>query len=409
MNSIELNDFFSSHKYDIRNTHNGCWIDQKCTMDVICFVSSQIISYLEAGGREPFTKDDIWKYRGAVDQVQMEFTKPDPLAEPSHDEYNKFYRQTMKMLSAAGVLSESGRNRIEFSIVSRELLDYIASKDVNALLFLCGYIEKTLRDSGAWQPFANFFEKQDKQAFRVVKGAFALFERSNTPKNTDTEANRIFAKVLNPLAFRRNAHGTVKGNLSVNVITKSDIIYNRPNWRDQRMGKDKNVARREYAPIVEYDARVEQSIKSAMNEVRKFNNANHDGCSEVMEWTRDPANAAHHMFPKGQWKEIAAYRENLIMLTAAQHMGNAHPNGKTTAIDLDYQYKCLVSKLRRIKNYSSRENPEVSRFYNLGRFAYVLDTGLETDYFETLPCLDFEPIENGLELFYPNHSEMVIQ
>ena len=88
MNSADLDAFFACHEYDLRNTHNGCWIDQKCTMDVVCFVASQIIDYLESGGTEPFTNNDIWKYQGAVDQVQMEFTKPNPLSKDMVDEYN---------------------------------------------------------------------------------------------------------------------------------------------------------------------------------------------------------------------------------------------------------------------------------------------------------------------------------
>ncbi|WP_288484875.1 hypothetical protein [uncultured Slackia sp.] len=410
MNSTDLTAFFDDHNYDIRSTHNGCWIDQKCTMDVVCFVAGQIVDYLEDGGDEPFTKDDIWKYQGAIDQVQMEFTKPDPLAEQAHDEYNKFYRQTMKMLSAAGVLNESGKKRIQFSVVSQEMLEYIAKKDVNALLFLCGYIEKTLKDSGIWHPFSVFFEKQDGASFGDLKNAFAFFEIANTPKNTATEVNRIFTKVINPLAFRRNMHGTIRGKLSANVITKSDIIYNRPNWRDEFLGKDKNVARRQFVRDARYDYKSEKAIAKAMEEVRKLNTTYRNGRSEVLDWDAySPANAAHHMFPKGQRKEIASYRENLIMLTASQHMGSAHPNGKTTMVDLDYQYRCLVSKLRRMKEYSDSADYEVSHFYDLERFAFVLDVGLDTDYFKTLPVLDFSPIENGLDLFYPDHPAMVVK
>lgn len=409
MNSADLDAFFACHEYDLRNTRNGCWIDQKCTMDVVCFVANQVIDYLESGGTEPFTNNDIWKYQGAVDQVQMEFTKPNPLSKDMVDEYNKFYRQIMKMLAAAGVLNETGKNPIYFTVASYDVLDYISRKDVNALLFLCGYIEKTLKDSCAWKPFRLFFEEQDKASYMRLKNAFASFEIANTPKGTPREANRIFAKVVNPLAFRRNMHGTIRGRLSPNVITKNDIIYNRPNWRDVNNGKDKNIARSQFIPLVEYDGRNEQAIAKAMAEVRNLNTAYRDGRSEVLDWNAtDIANAAHHMFPKSQKKEIASYRENLIMLTAAQHMGSAHQNGKTSTIDLDYQYKCLVSKLRRIQEYSVNSNPEVAHFYSLERFASVLDIGLETDYFKTLPFLDFAPIESGLDLFYPDHPKMNI-
>ena len=39
MDDATIQEFLDEHDYDIRKTHNGRWIDQKCTMDVVCLVS----------------------------------------------------------------------------------------------------------------------------------------------------------------------------------------------------------------------------------------------------------------------------------------------------------------------------------------------------------------------------------
>lgn len=42
MDNTTIQKFLDEHDYDIRKTHNGRWIDQKCTMDVVCLVSDCI-------------------------------------------------------------------------------------------------------------------------------------------------------------------------------------------------------------------------------------------------------------------------------------------------------------------------------------------------------------------------------
>ena len=43
MDNTTIQKFLDEHDYDIRKTHNGRWIDQKCTMDVVCLVSDCIV------------------------------------------------------------------------------------------------------------------------------------------------------------------------------------------------------------------------------------------------------------------------------------------------------------------------------------------------------------------------------
>lgn len=85
------------------------------------------------------------------------FGKPDPTTDSVIDEYNKFFRQPMKMLAAAGVLKEEKKGiTIYFSVENRDMLEHIALRERNAFDFMCLYIEKVLKDSGMWDPFASF-------------------------------------------------------------------------------------------------------------------------------------------------------------------------------------------------------------------------------------------------------------
>ena len=158
--------FINEHNYDVRRTGNGRWIDQKCALDSVCFVADCIVDYIQNGGKQPFQSPDIWRREYSITNVQHLFGKPDPLTRTTLDEYNKFYRQPMKMLAAAGVLREDGKvkNTIQFSVEKMEVLEYIAMRERNSFDFLCLYIEKTLRDSGLWDAFETFFDEQTRIA-----------------------------------------------------------------------------------------------------------------------------------------------------------------------------------------------------------------------------------------------------
>ena len=67
--------------------------------------------------------------------MQIYFGKPDPFAKEAIDEYNKFFRQPMKMLAFAGILKNNGgtNNRIDFSVQNRDLLAFVASNDFTEL------------------------------------------------------------------------------------------------------------------------------------------------------------------------------------------------------------------------------------------------------------------------------------
>ena len=398
-----LEQFLNAHDFDIRKSRNGRWIDQKCTMDELCFVADCVVVYLQEGGKQPFQSPDIWHTDYAIENVQKLFSKPDPTDKSTMDEYNKFFRQPLKMLAAAGVLREDGKknNTIQFSVENEAVLDYLSLRERNCFDFLCSYITKTLKDSGLWDAFESFFDEQTKEQYNNVKEKFRQFCWNYTPINNQAEPNRIFTKVLNPLAVLFKKKGTVGGALSKKIITLEDIKYNRTNFRDK--DKDKNVSRQQalVADKVQEDI-YDYNVEKAKRRLRKFNDKFNNARSEILDSMAigQQATHMHHIFPKHEFPVIADYVENLIALTAGQHLQKAHPAGNTQIIDRDYQYLCLISKTESIRKNLVDGIGEP--LYDFFLFMYVLDTGLRTDFFEALPENDFVQVASGIDINFPN-------
>lgn len=398
-----LIEFMSEYDYDIRKSGNGRWIDQKCALDAVCFVADCIIDYLSNGGKQPFQSPDIWHTEYAIKNVQDLFCKPNPTLKTTLDEYNKFFRQPMKMLAAAGVLKEEGvvRNTIQFRVENMDVLEHIALRERNSFEFLCLYIEKTLKESGLWDSFATFYDEQSKEALQEVKSRFSNFCITYTPINTKVEANRIFSKVLNPLACKYHKKGIIKGHLSQSIITYDKIMYNQTNWRDDAIGKDKNISRGDYIQVPKNTNMYQYRVSRAMKYLRQFNDKYNSGKSEILDRfsVGETATHMHHIFPKNEYKEIADYIENLIALTSGQHLQAAHPNGNTRIIDKSYQYICLIAKTESIRKNIMSNQGEPS-IYSFEAFMHVLDVGLKTDYFGALPFGDFNSVLTGIEFNY---------
>lgn len=398
-----LEQFLNAHDYDIRKSHNGRWIDQKCTMDELCFVADCVVVYLQEGGKQPFQSPDIWHTDYAIENVQKLFSKPDPTDKSTMDEYNKFFRQPLKMLAAAGVLREDGKknNTIQFGVENEPVLDYLSLRERNCFDFLCSYIRKTLQDSGLWDAFESFFDEQTKEQYQNVKETFRRFCWDYTPINNSKEPNRIFTKVLNPLAVLYKKRGTIRGSISGNIITLEDIKYNRTNFRDK--DKDKNVSRQhaQLADKVQEDL-YDYNVEKAKRRLRMFNDKFNSGKSEYTDALSigQQATHMHHIFPKNEFPKIASYIENLIALTSGQHLQKAHPAGNTQKIDHQYQYVLLISKTESIRKNIMEHFGEP--LYDFDDFMVVLDTGLNTDYFEALPKNDFNKVVMGIEVNFPN-------
>lgn len=396
-----LNKFIDEHNYDIRQSRNGRWIDQKCTMDELCFVADCVVVYLQDNGINEFSAPDIWRTNYASENVQKLFCKPDPNDPRAKDEYNKFFREPLKMLSAAGVLSERKQgSTILFTVVNQAVLEYLSMRERNCLDFLTSYIEKTLKDSGLWDAFDSFFDEQTPEQFRALKRQFRKFCFDNTPIQNDAEAYRIFAKVLNPLSVIYKKYGSVKGRLSKRIITLEDLKYNRLNFRDKN--KNKNVSRQQAAsaPQVQ-EPRQSYNVEKAKRRLRMYNVRKNGGNSEVIDELSitEKATHIHHIFPKKEFPTIAAYVENLIALTAGQHLQKAHPNGNTNNINKEFQKICLLNKTKHIQENLAEKDDDV--FYDFSIFMFVLDTGLNTNYFGEIPENDFKMVVEGIKINFP--------
>jgi hypothetical protein len=404
MDNETIQQFLDMHDYDIRKTHNGRWIDQKCTMDVVCLVSDCIVEYTSKRGNNSFTVKDIWLNDYTVENVQQIFSKPNPTDKASN-EYDKYFGQPIKLLDAAGILkSEKGSHGYIYSIANHEILEYISFREKNCYNFLCLYIEKVLKDSGIYNLFDYFFRLQDKNSFHELKEGYTKFTTQNTPINGATECGRIFAKVLNPLAYKYKKHGTVRGNISKDIITQDVLLYNQRNWRDIKSEKPKDVTRGEHeinVLKVDENHMTTYRINRAKKNLRRFNDKYRNGKTEVYDerHNMDKATQIHHIFPANEFPNIADYVENLIALTPTQHFSYAHPNNNTQYVDRAYQYLCLIAKTGSIRDNLNRKGDEPV-IYDFYLYQVVLNTGFSTDEFFEVQEMDFDNLLSRIENKY---------
>lgn len=396
--------FCNQFDYDIRKSGNGRWIDQKCAADVVTVVADCIYNYALEDEDGIFTTPEIWHYQYTVENVEAIFKKPGVENESAKNEYDKFFQQPMEMLANAQVLKKTKRgNRNYYQVNNMDILEYIALRERNALFFLKVYIEKVLKDSGIYDVFENFFAKQTKEAYKEVKETFSSFTIRNTRINGVTECNRIFIKVLNPLAYFNNSCGTEKGKISDQIITYDMLMYNRNNFRDIYADKPKGVTRKDYAanhPIEVNEAYYHYQSSKAKRFLRLFNEQNRNGQTEHLEnaHLQDKAIHMHHIFPESIYPEICYYLENIIALTPTQHLNYAHPNGRTQEIDEQYQHLLLLSKADRIQE--NLTNTAVERIYEFSNFLFVLNVGFDNDDVLEIADMDFCSVVNAINVHY---------
>ncbi|HET55973.1 MAG TPA: hypothetical protein ENN33_12270 [Ignavibacteria bacterium] len=394
----QINEFFSQFDFDVRKLKDARFMDQKVTPDVLCIMADCILNYTADRDIE-FTKDDIWNDSYFNTNVKAIFNKPDAKNETTRQEYDKFTSQPLRTLAYSGVLSmrKSGNKNL-YRINNKTILEFIAMKERNSYLFLYHYLLKVLSDSGQLRFFENYKNKCQNgtitnEDFSKLKERFQRFIIGNTAINGKVEVNRIFPKILNVYACENNIQGTIKGRISANQFYYTDLMYNRPNWRD--VSKNKNVSRNEAVEehetlmMEQSEAYSDYQVQKAMNMIRKMYKE-----SEVKDqWANGEATQIHHIFPKSGFPQLAHYLENLIKLTPTQHYTKAHPSNRTDAINRDYQLVCLLAKSDSIEN-SLRKGEFI---YRKESFVYVINTGLS----ETLEIdLDFRDIKRELSRIY---------
>ncbi len=397
-------DFCNQYDYDIRKSGNGRWIDQKVTPDVLSFVADCIYDYVQDNPNKEFTVKDIWNYKPVSENVRLIFKKPEVTDPKAAREYDKFFGQPLKLLGYSKVLHESKQGNTNiYKIGNMEVLEYIAIREKNALFFLKTYIEKVLSDSDTLSAFEVFFNKQDASAYKKVKTQMQDFTIQYTDINGATECNRIFTKVINVMAYFRNAYGTRGGYISKSVITYDELMYNRLNFRDIYADKPKDVTRQEYAkthPVEVNEAYYHYQSAKAKRFLKIFNDQNRNGTTEHLETAhmQDKAIHMHHIFPEALFPEICYYLENIIALTPTQHLNYAHPDGHTQEINEQYQQLLLLSKADRIRE--NLENANVEKIYEFANFLFVLHVGFDNDDVLDIADMDFCSVINAINLHY---------
>ncbi|KAB7887775.1 hypothetical protein [Poseidonibacter ostreae] len=371
-----INNYFNNYNFDIKVTKNARFMDQKVTPDVMCMIADCVLNFIETKNDEniKFSSTDIWKHEYSNTNIKEIFGKTDVSNKKAKNEYDKFFQQPLKALAYAKILKEEKQgNKIYFTVLNLEILEYIAIKERNTLNFLDIYLKKVLEDSHIWHLFENFFINNTKDNFTSLKSEYEKFIILHTPINGEIEVRRIFTKILNPLSFKRQKHGTSGGFFSKDIISNDVLMYNRKNWRD--ITKNKSETREEYEIRAKLevqqtkDAYVKYTINKATNIVRKL----HSPTSEVKdELAIGEATQVHHIFMKSEYPQIESYIENLILLTATQHNTKAHPSNNTRNIHKDYQLLCLLAKSDSIEKYYNT--------YSKEDFLFVLKIGLNKEF-----------------------------
>lgn len=369
--------------FDSSKAGGARWIDQKVTAGNLAQIASAVCACTDIHNLETFTRHDIQQVSSLSSALCREYGKPRLDNKNAANEYDKFISQNLNTLSHAGVLSSklvNGSRRI-YRVENRDVLVAISGDEQQARIFLISYLKWVLQQFNWWSNFEAYINSNhDQDAMQTLKAKFTtlLIDTmklgSRGSKNPGIEAGRIFAKVVNPIAYAEMIPGIERGRVMKYPPSVFELTYNRPNWRDSANRKPKQLTRMEYSELKEQAAKssVEQKLKSeVMRDVRKY----HNFVAEVPNFTNVKATHVHHIFPASTFPELANVPENMIALTPGQHLGEAHPNGNTSAIDPVYQRTCLGFKLESIK-LSIQKNDGM---YSYENFCKVLTVGWEIE------------------------------
>lgn len=407
LNDNDIIQFCNARNYDLRLTHNGRWIDQKCTPDVMWSISDFVLDFVD-NVKAQFTVRDIWQSDYAKETIAETFSKPGTDEKKAENEYDKVFSQPLCLLCYAGVIKDVSTNsRHLYEIENRDVLEYIAKNDTYSLRFLYVYIEKVLRDSDLFPVFNAFFNSQDKAHFNAMKQAFIDFYHEHTPIKKDFEPKRIFTKVLNPLAFRLKKKGTEGGHMSSTLITKADMMYNQDNFRDVYKDKPKDMTRKEWLElhpdIDRRDGYFEQQMSHSKKQLKKFIAEYRNNISELTMFAdgHDDMTAPtqmHHIFPRNEFPTIMHYIENLIALTPNQHYGFAHPNNNTQVVDLAAQKVLLIAKTYSIKQNLESSSEEI--IYEFANLLTVLSVGWDDKTVLEIADNDYTDVLHSISYHY---------
>ena len=366
---------FTELDLDIRKSKFSRFTDQKNTPDVISFISDCILNYISYDPEKCFTVKDIWNSDYFIKNVKYMYSKPSPKDTYAQSEYDKFIGQPCRLFFYAQILcSQKLGNKNVYQCPKIKILEYISLNEGNAFEFLYIYLKKVLQDSGFLLKLRAYKKNNTENGFSQLKSDFQKFVRGNTAINGDTEINRIFPKVLNIFAVKWNVKGTKQGHISKQIFYFSDLSYNEINWRDVS-NKSKRTTRQEF------DIDKQNKDDSAQSNLYKITKAKnlikriHPETEIKDRLAVGKATQTHHIFPRLKHPQFEADLENLIHLTPTQHVARAHPDNRTSEVDLQYQIDLLMAKSYSIEESLNKSEP----YYDKARFIYMINACMNKD------------------------------
>ena len=341
----EVKSFLSNKNLKLtKENSNPRPFDQKVTMDNLNTVAYLIDQIVKEDQKRDFTTTYIWKHNTSEEYVQM-YGKGSVFDKKKNAEWNKFFPQPMNFLTYFGVLTrDESKTPHKYKISNKELLEFIKSQPNRSLKFLIYATKEFIKQNGLTDILNNFFKLETKSEFDKLRENLKSFIFKNTKIEKKDEPSRIYNKIINHVAYDLGKRGNYRGRMSEDVIQIEELQYNQKNWYDILSGKPKKTSRAEYKKQYYANLAEEDGIDVSERIAKKNIVKKHGFISEFSG--KDTANETHHIFMKSEFPELRFLQENLIRITAGEHLEKAHPLGNRLKVDEKFQIELLLAKLK---------------------------------------------------------------
>jgi hypothetical protein len=355
-------------KYDTKR-----FIDQKCTPSMVRDICFLIDDYVSNSGNKFFTIKDIWYHPLSTEIFVNHYGKGDPQNKDNEKEYDKVFSEPILQLTVAQILKRFNRAKtrgrpFRYNIKNEKLLKLLAFDHQFVLEFQYHFYKKVVEQTSTklYKLLNNYIglehsmvnRKNIKKEEIKLREEFGKFIKNKTNVNLDYEWKRMYLKFINTFAVKEKVFGRANGTLSKYIPNHEEGVYemelldyNRNNWYDEILGKDKKISRssgaKEYERKLNRQKEFTRETNKAISDIKKWHKKN--------EFDHGDAHDVHHIFPRSRHLDFAATRENLILLSENQHKEAHSINGNLnySTINPKYQYKLLIKKASSVKNKSN--------------------------------------------------------
>lgn len=347
---MDLNGYFSNIFLEKNNTKKGIHFEQKITPDLLWCVAASVLSVIGQDSEQVFSDNDIRSSNYFNSIMGDYFTKPKQ-GDNTENEYNKVSSYQLGLLVYADVLEQVADRPKKYKVKNLGMLQFVATNDHSALLFLEAYVEKLLEDNGLKTSFEIYKQRPTQENYVLLKDKYWDWARIHTGVRTahPTHSWRVFNKIFNLYAHKNGLPGQKSARVRDGVCPFQYLIYNKTNFRDVEMPT--GVARRDFRNSLEVDQNDPSVITALVNRSKNDIKTRHPQ-SEVSGHDSYEENVGihvHHIFPESQYPRFSFLKENLIALTPGQHYQHAHEKGNTQRVGKRFQLICLQHKLKNIQ------------------------------------------------------------